>query len=324
MAKAVKIVAVPAHALPIKYVKRKIHFFDLNIDFKDDFNPPSNSDKFMGFFSIITRLAETKNNMRYQPVMDAKVFMQDVKFIDAEKKITGKMLYVKMDVFPELINLLTDKTTDIEADEDNGIVETTHFIIDYSKPQKKMVLEYNHAGAKIGDFMTYFQLLGIELNAIKNVNYILRVKDEIDKLKEKIGTCSTIDVKVHKNNIAQIESVDKGLFSSIRDIRKQFEADYIELKLRFSYKKRKTPQKIQGSITNVLESLVEDKNKLLLFDTFKIRALDRSNNFSMALFDLLEEKVESEVSVQRKPKHKVVISVDMFELLKQELLNQNI
>lgn len=323
MAKAVKL-PIPEAPEVIRYVDRKIHFYELYIDFDKEFIPQENADKFLGFFSIIAKLAKNKNKLRYQPVYEAKVFMQDVKFIDAEKRIIGKMLYVKMDVFPELIDTITDETKDIETLESQGIVETTHFVIDYSKNVKKIAIEYNHAGAKIGDFITYFQLIGAEMIAIKKVFYKPIVKDELAKMKERIGTCSTIDIRVHKDNISQIENLDNKFYTSLKAVSAQYQPQYIEIKLRFSYRNLTKVQKVKRSISNIIDGLVEDKNNLNLFETLKIRAMNRENNFKMELFDLLIDKVESEVEVQRKSKHKVIISADMFEKIKSCMIDKKI
>ena len=70
--------------------------------------------------------------------------------------------------------------------------------------------------------------------------------------------------------------------------------------------------------------MVEDKGQLENFETLKIRAMNRKENFKMELFNLLIDKVETEVTVQRKPKHKVIISADMFDKIAQGILSERI
>ncbi|MBS1510693.1 MAG: hypothetical protein JST86_07635 [Bacteroidetes bacterium] len=319
MAKKIKEPIIAPVTEAIKTVKRKVYFFDIIIDFLPDFNPAENEDKFIGFFSIIAKMARDKDNRRYQPVLDAKVFMKDVIFIPQEKKITGKMLYVKTDVFPELIDMSTDITEDIKALENQGVVETTHFIIDYSRKLKKIAIEFNNAGAKSNDFKTYFQLIGIVLNAVRIVKIRPIVKDELSKFKEKIAQLSTLDVRVHKDNIDKIAFLDKRFFTMLKGVKEQYSPEYIEIKAKFSKKSSKTQDKIHDSVNNLLDGLVADNDKLNYFETLKVTALDRQNNYQSALFDFLAERVQSEMVVQRKPKHKVLISEDVFDKIKEEM-----
>lgn len=308
---------------PIKYVKRKIEYHELHIEFKDNFRPKENEDKFAGFFSAIAKMAKAKEEIRYQPVLEAKIFMQDVIFNSRTKKIIGKLRYIRMDVFPELIDLDTDETEDIDSLENQGIVETTHFVIDYSKPIKKIAIEYNHVGAKISDFVTYCELIGDLKNAIKSVSYRVISKDELVKYKQRMGKCASMIVRIHKSNIEKIEGVDSKLFSALKATEEQFNAEYIELKLSFSYKKMVT-QPVNSTLTNLLTRLISDKKKLSLFETLKVSAKDAENNYRMKLFDLLLDKVESELTVQRKPKHKVIVSSDIFEKMEEELRNKKL
>lgn len=324
MAKAKKAIPVPSIPDEIKYVKRKIHYHDLHIKFRNEFKPVEDENPFVGFFSIIAKMVRDKDKRRYVPVLDAQIFLQDVKFIPADKKITGKLLYVKMDVFPELIDIDTDETQDIETDETQGLVETTHFIIDYSKATKKIAIEYNHAGAKISDFMTYCYAIGGIKNATESVRFQPIAKNELAKFKQRIAECSSIICRVHKDNIPQIEAMDEQLFTMFSAVKDQYETEYVEINLKFDYKNPNKQPKVKATINNLIDGLIEDKENLEIFETLKVNAVDRDNNFRMHIFNLLMDKVESEVKVQRKPKHKVIISKDMFAKIEQGMTDKRI
>ena len=55
----------------------------------------------------------------------------------------------------------------------------------------------------------------------------------------------------------------------------------------------------------------------------EIKAEDESKNNLLEHFDLLLEKVNSEIKVERKPKYRTIISIDMFEQMTKEMYKIN-
>ena len=332
MAKAKKPKVEEAIPIPIKEVKRKIHYYELYFEFNDklDATKAVGKEPFNAFFTLIAKMARDKEDIRYQAIYDAKVFVQDVFFSTDGKSITGKFRYVKMDVFPEILNIIEDTTRDIEALESEGIVETTHFMIDLSKDVKYLALEYNHAGAKFSDFIAYCEKVGQAkevLEEIKEGHYATVVRDELSTFESRIKGVSGFVLKIHKNNIAQIEGINEGLFTALKATADQYKIEYLELHLKFEINKKKAYKRVQPirkALTDLIGTFTKDKEKINLFDTLKTTAQDTEKNLKMNVFDLLADKVSSEISVQLKPKHKVIVSVDMFEKMKEEYINKNI
>lgn len=309
----------------IKLIDRKIHYYELHPKFSEDFKTRrEDGDLFIEFFSSIALLAKTKDEMRYQEIKDAKIFMQDVKFIDAEKKIIGKLRSIRTDVFPEIMNLETDTTKEIEAAEEEGIVETTHFIIDYNKKNKKIAIEHNQAGAKISEFQIYCERIGIMKNSAHAMQFIPFAKNELSGFKARINFLSELVIKVHKDNIEAIEKIDDGIYSALQHTVEQFKAEYAVLKLKFDYKKIQGEQKINKTVNNLISKLLEDRKRAFLFDTLRVRAQDEERNNQLQVFDLLIDKVESQIKVQRKPKYKTIVSEDIFEKMKDEMRKRRI
>lgn len=154
----------------IERIKRTIHYYDLEFQFLDDFHS-EDGDQFREIFKIIVSLAKTRANIRYQIFGEKSIFIQDIKFEPDSKIITGKLRCVRKDILPELMNTKTDEARGIDAKDEEGLVETTHFLIDYSKKRKKLAIEFNQFGAKIVDFINYIQNIGINKNAIKSVGF---------------------------------------------------------------------------------------------------------------------------------------------------------
>ncbi len=304
-------------------INRTIHYYEINFNFLDDFIP-EDGDQFREIFRIIISLAKTRSSIRYQEFGEKSVFIQDVKIEAANKLVVGKLRCVRSDILPELMNKKTDEARGIEAKEEEGLVETTHFVIDFSKKKKKLAIEYNQFGAKVTDFVHYLQKIGINKKALKVVGFTPIVKDELSKLQDRIRRCSEFVVKVHKDNIEKLKSLDDKIYSALKASMDHFRSDYATLILKFAYKERSETKEINSSIRNIVRKLVKDKSKTELFNTLTVRAEDSDKNELLETFDLLIDKVKSEVSVEKKKRYRTVVSVDMFEKIKSELIKKGI
>jgi hypothetical protein len=308
---------------PIEKIKRTIHFYYLDFEFTEEFKP-EDGDQFREIFRIIIALAKTRANIRYQEFGDKSIFIQDVEVEHVNKVIIGKLRCVRKDILPEIMNTKTDEARGIEAKEEEGLVETTHFVIDYSKKKKKLAIEYNQFGAKIGDFVRYIQNIGVSKKAVKTIGFTPIVKDELSKMQERINRCSEFVVKVHKDNVEKIKSLDDNIYSALKSSIDHFKSDYATLILKFDYKQRSETQEMNNSIFNVIRKLTQDRTKTELFNHLSVKAEDSKKNNLLENFDLLIDKVKSEVRVEKKKRYRTVVSVDIFEKMKSEILRKNI
>lgn len=291
-------------------VKRLINYYELEFTFREDNN-------FNDLFKTITTLAKTRAKIRYQKYGDKLVFIQGIE--NSDNFLKAKMLCVRKDLLPELMNTRTDETKEIEAEEEEGLVETTHFIIDYRKNKIILALEYNHQGSKINDLIHYIQKIGIHKGILDNVGFKAIVKDDLEKFKERINRFSEFVVKVHKDNLAQIKKMDEKIWSSLHSSFENFQSDYATIVLKFNYKQRSETPLIQSSVFNILNYFKKHKNQKYLFNKLCLRAEDAEHNNILENFDLLLEKIHSEIKVERKAKYRTIISVDMFRKMTTEL-----
>lgn len=307
----------------ITRIKRTIHYYELKLLFQEDFQP-SDGNQFREFFRIIHTLAQTRAKIRYQSFGEKAIFIQDLKIEPSSKTITGKLRCIRKDILPEIMNTKTDEARGIEAADEEGLLETTHFLIDYSKVTKKLSIEYNQFGSKIGDFTAYLQNIGIHKGVLKNAEYIPIVKDELKLIPQRINRCSEFTVKVHKDNIPQIEKMDKQIYSALKAASDHFSTDYATIVLKFDYHKKNKTSLINTTIFNLIKGLTTDKTKAELFEKLEIRAEDKQKENLLETFDLLIDKVKSEVLVQKKRKYRTVVSADMFEIMKYELIRKQL
>lgn len=307
----------------IKNIKRTINYYYLNFEYLDDFNP-DDGDKFRELFRIVIALAKTKASIRYQNFGEKSIFIQDVKIEPENKVIIGKLRSIRKDLLPEIMNTSTDVTRGIEAKDEEGLVETTHFLIDYNKSKPKLAIEYNQSGAKVIDFVKYMQNIGIYKKAIRVVGFTPIVRDELSKIKERINRCSEFIVKVHKDNIEEIKSLDDKIHTVLKLSREHFNNDYATLSLKYDYKVKHDTKEINDSIFNLISKLMKDKTKVELFNTLSVKAEDSDKNNNLEIFDLLIDKVRSVVTVQKKERYRTVISEDIYDKMKKEFIKNKI
>lgn len=291
-------------------VKRKLNYYQLDFDFIEDYS-------FNELFNTITILAKTRAKIRYQRFGDKFVFIQGVN--NENGLLKGKMRCVRKDLLPELMNTDTDETKGIEAKDEEGLVETTHFIIDYKKDKIFLSLEYNHSGSKITDLVNYIERIGLDKEILNSVAFKPIVKDDLYNLKERINRFSEFIIKIHKDNIPQIKKIDNKIWSTLHSAIENFQSEYASLTLKFDYKQMLETSKIQHSVFNIISHLRKDNKNKYLFNKLSLKAEDSDKDNMLGNFDLLLEKVNSEIKVQRKEKYRTLISVDMFEKMSKEL-----
>jgi hypothetical protein len=295
-------------------VKRVINYYELDFKFKDgnDLNT---------LYNELINLEKSKNEKRYLAVGEKLIFIQG--FENNQKFFKGKIRCIRKDVLPELMNTETDETKEIEAEEEEGLVETTHFIIDYRNKKTYLALEYNHYGSKITDFVNYIQTTGLKLDILIHVGFKPIVKDDLAKLKEKINRFSEFIVKIHKDNIDEIKKMDSKIWGALNASFENFQSEYATLILKFDYKQYVETPYIKQSVFNLISFLAKNNSKKYLFNKLEIKAEDESKNNLLEHFDLLLEKVNSEIKVERKPKYRTIISIDMFEKMINEINKTN-
>lgn len=301
-----------------KTVKRIIHYYELNFIFHQDFKA-SDGDQCREFFALIKQLASTRSNIRYQPFGEKALFLQDVTIKPSDKVITGKLRCVRKDLLPEIMDTNTDVARGIETKEQEGVVETTHFIIDFSRPKKRLAIEHNQFGARITDLMYYLDRIGTAKKATTKITCAPVVRDELKGIKDRINRIAKFIVKVHKDNIEGIQGMDKKLYSALLAAEDHFNSEYVELSLKFDYKKRANTKEVNTTTNNLINSLLRDKTKAEIFSTLEVRAEDTEKNNRLEMFDLLVDKVKHELTVERKEKFRTVISNDIFPKMQTAL-----
>src|SRR5688500_7085444 len=129
-------------------IKRTIYYYEIGFTFSSGVTP-NDGDKVNFLFREMMRIVRSKQSIRYQIYGERVVSIQSIKFDNTNKNIFGKLLCIRRDLLPEIMNLETDIAKGIEAADHEGLLETTHFILDYSRSKPILAIEYNQFGSKI-------------------------------------------------------------------------------------------------------------------------------------------------------------------------------
>lgn len=303
-----------------KQIKRTIYFYELKYNFLEENG--NNKKTTLNLFEYLKSLTLIKDVARYQYFSEKRVFVQLIEENEYLGIIKCKIRAVRKDIFPELMDTLTDDVREIDAKDEEGVVETTHFIVDYSKSNIMIAIEFNQFGAKIQDLVNYLTTIGREGKILKEISAIKLSENNEKSVKERVGYLSELIVKVHKNNVSAVNSIDTNILSGISLANDQFVSEYLTVIQKFDIKDTNERGKIYEFLNSLLVKVVGKKELLTLFEVFKIRAQDLDNDSKVNAFDLLLDFVRKEIYVKKKENYKSIESNDMFsrmELLIKEV-----
>jgi hypothetical protein len=305
----------------IKKTSRTINYFDIEYVLNDD----KTLNDYFSIFDIINDRNNKKDKSRIftNGAKKLNIFVSDESSID-KKVIIGRIVDIRMDSFPELIKTSDDKIRDIEADDDEGILESTHFILSMKGEKLILSLEHNQYGPRISDYYAIANNY-LQINNVLKSHVINPLTNDIHiDYSKRIGRISQVIAKVHKDNFKRIEKIDSGLFSAIETVKKIAETEYITLQLNVGQKQLHESSKLKELIVKVTNYFSKNKNSNNDFDTFKIRASDAENEMKMKDFDLLNIWVKTQIKVEKKPKSRVVLSSDIHSKMLSDFKNQKI
>lgn len=297
---------------------RTINYFEVEYVLNDK----KSLDDYFAIFDIITDRNNRKDKSRLLKNGSKTLNLFVTKFDSAKKIVFGKIVDIRMDAFPELIKTSDDNVRDIEADVDEGILESSHFILSVKGSRLILSLEHNQYGPRISDF--YFVANHyLQVNAVVKSQTInpLTNDHKIDYAK-RIDRVSYLIAKVHKDNIARLEKVDKGIFSALETAQEVAESEYVTLKYSVGRKQIKASSQLRKLILKITNYFSDNTNSNLDFDTLQIRAIDNENEMKMRDFDLLNIWIKSYVRVEKKPKSRVVLTSDIHSKMDTDYKKQ--
>jgi hypothetical protein len=307
----------------IEQVKRTIHYYELNYTAHPDYPNPAPQNAFVATMRKITQMAVERNERRYLQILEKSIFVQDIAFDGPRAEIIGKISSINKNVFPEIQNTLDDTRRGIEAAEQEGIVETSHFIIKYGR-RLRIGIEHNYQGAKILDFCNYVQRIGSNNEFLTSVTFIPIVSGDLAGTIARIKRCSEIKVRVHRDFVAQVEEVDEGLYTALNTLTEQFNTEYASLAMKFNYRNVEETAEASGLIEKLGRLFRLRPETMSIFEMVEVKAEDSAKNNRIEAFDLLVDKLKSKVFVQKTPRYRTIVSDDMYDKIRSEMNTLNV
>jgi hypothetical protein len=268
---------------------------------------------------VIALTTDINQKNRYRKIFDKTLLMQDVKVDPVAKNVKGKLRSIRKDLFPELFDTIKDEARDLDAGEDDGVVETSHFCIDYSKKNIRVALEFNYQGAKINDLINYLAAVGIREQICTTIVYNPIIKGNLEEEVKKLNRCSEFVVKVHRNRVDEVKKLDGKLMQAMKASVKDFGNQYATVKFSFDYKNMAKTDAISKLVRKIGKIIFKQPELGNVFESMIVTAEDPTKGNKLETFDLLLDKVRSKVLVLKKPKGRTVVSDEMYSKIIAEM-----
>lgn len=302
----------------ITTVERTINYFEL----KPTLSKEGSTSDFTAVFKKIIALSRTKSGERFVMNNDKLLYLTDIKFDNTLKRISGKLLNIRMDGFPELMNTKDDAIRDITAAEEEGIIETSHFILSLAKKPMILSLEFNQYGPRINDFIFYLEHFIFKEGVAAKIEYNPFVRDDLENYKKRIHRVSSVVAKVHKDDVKRVNEYDKDLFDAIATAANISEAEYVTLELKYDYRNMPDTPVIRNKILKIINKLISNKKAHSVFTKLVVNAEDNDHNDKLKNFDLLNIWIKTRIMVDKKPKSRVIVSADIFSKMGIDLVKE--
>lgn len=302
----------------ITTVERTINYFEL----KPTLSKEGSTSDFTAVFKKIIALSHTKSSERFVMNNDKQLYLTDIKFDNTLKRISGKLLNIRMDGFPELMSTKDDAIRDIDAAEEEGIIETSHFILSLAKGSMLLSMEFNQYGPRINDFIFYLEHFIFKEGVAAKIEYNAFVRDDLENYKKRIHRVSSVVAKVHKDDVKRVNEYDKDLFDAIATAANISEAEYVTLELKYDYRSMPDTPVIRNKILKIINKLISNKKAHSVFTKLVVNAEDNDHNDKLKNFDLLNIWIKTRIMVEKKPKSRVIVSADIFSKMGIDLVKE--
>ncbi len=298
------------------YIKRWLYFYELKFEYSLSEKPESIC--FIDFWEHISKNSNKDSAEKFKTLGEKDVYLRDVIIDSTNRKIKGKIISIRTDALPEIGDRRTGQVRDMNVEEWEDVIETTHFVMDYSKQVKRLCIEFNQFGPRFQELINCLIKIGHDTELLENIGWVSSTRDDLNKLKARIGIITEFVVKVDKSHLYDVEKIS-GLLAGMSASQEKFSLDYIMLKLKFDYKSISNSE-VQNEVMKLIDMLTLNKRNIDLFNKLSVRAQDYEKNKILNTFDLLVDRVKSQVNVLRKEKHRTIVTSDMFEKMYSEII----
>ncbi|PHK34707.1 hypothetical protein VF13_37850 [Nostoc linckia z16] len=304
-------------------IKRYIHYYELLIGYQREYERDL-KDSFMKLLKAVI----DENNSRSRNsffVYDGRTFcIQGLTIRDAEKIAFGKLCAIRSEDFPQVFNLRNGSTRNFDAEDFEGLVEFTHFVINYKPKYERIAIEYNQYGGKILDFVRYLEHIGKVSGIVTGMTQKNIVNENLAEVKDKIGRVSKFTVKANSSHIESIRAVDAGLGTVLDQAKNHYNLQDIQVELKFDYSRSNTKEAIYKTLDTIVKAFTKNPQKTDLFLKLQVDAENTERDNKIQAFDLLMDKVRSELKATKDGKNRTLISNELLQNMIVEMKKLNL
>lgn len=301
-----------------KSIKKKLNYFHFAPVYFEHLNLP----ELLSAFKDLKSLSESQKKERFYESGRKVLFFNDLRFIKDKHEIHGRLLDIRMDEIPELINITNNEIAQIQAKDEQGVIETTHFILNHSQPNNLILsLESNHYGPKIGDFIKSIKHYFFKA-PLKNLYCNPYIKDDLRNYRNRIRAVTEVHALVHKNNVERVKDYDNDLLGVLNAAQSFNDSDTIQISFRMDARKGHSSNRMTDKVHKIIDKMLKGARAAEVFDQLSVKARDEMQNNRISDFDLLNILIKSEISVSCKERSRVVNTNEMFLKMTDALKDQ--
>ena len=209
-----------------------------------------------------------------------------------------------------------------DTEDEIGIPEETHFVIDISYDTPLIAIETCQGGPKANSIKLYLEHWFRKFDFETEVNIEPIIGRNIEEFIQVITECASLEIKVNKNNIQEIKDAENKLGTFLEIAQDYANTDYVKFIIGFDYNVEDGKKSSTNNLINRIKELVKTNkrfpNFFKNFETAVIRA--KENDDQLKIYDLIMDRTAAEVFVaKRSPKSKYFDSEKMYNEIGKEI-----
>lgn len=214
-----------------------------------------------------------------------------------------------------------------EDDDDKGIPEETHFVICIHKSLSKPIIaiESTLKGPRENNISSFLSYALRDMDVDDDFNLIPIFAFDINKLEERINGVAKIKMSFHRDNIEDFNELDPETGSVLAAAIEYADSEYITLEFGINFQKikeRYPTKSLKDRFLKLLGVVQQNPKAKDLIKKLEVRAPDSLYENKIRLFDLIQSKVASEVTAERRrPRVQYFESTGLHNAIKNQILN---
>lgn len=230
------------------------------------------------------------------------------------------MYRVRTDQFPELMDMSINKLRDIEHQPEEGIVEKTHIVFTELKNKLYCAIEFNMAGAKMNNLLSYMRVFGKKIfHKTFEVSAKEVIGDNATDILNRIGVKKSVSLVVLRSAIPQTQPINQILHDALVNMNKVIGSKEITICWAEPDLKRDALGLDKGDSDSILRTIIRFPMFKNIFKKLTIRGRDQSSGGNIETFELIDIKQREKIKIKRTNNKSSLESSKVFPKLEEIL-----